>query len=406
VRILFLSPYVPSRIRIRPYYWIRSLVELGHSVHLVATVPPGDSPDTGQELRRWCSGIETFPLSQARTVANAVSALPRPARPLQLAYSRHQEAERRAGALAASGRFDVVHVEHMRGATLASRVRNVPIVFDAVDSISALFAETARHAPSRVQRWLARLDLQRSRRFEARAPFLFSRVVVTSEREAAAFVGLAGPSARERIQVISNGVDTAYFEPARLDGRRAVLFTGKLSYHANMAAALRLVRRIMPIVWRARPRTPVVIAGKDPPTVVRALAADPRVLVTGYVSDMRGVFAHAAVAVCPLVYGAGVQNKALEALASGVPVILTSSAAEALSGIPGRDYIVADVDDEIARAVVALLEDPVQAAALGASGRAYVTRHHDRRAMCGRLVDTYRAVAGTTRGVACAAAAR
>lgn len=400
MRILFLSPYVPSRIRIRPYYWIRSLVELGHSVHLVALAPPDDSAASVEEVERFCSGLDRFRLSRARTLGNAVWALPQPATPLQLAYSHHAAAERRVEELLATGRFDVVHIEHMRGAVLASRAVGVPVVFDAVDSISALFAEAARHAPSRLQRWIAASDLARSRRFEARAPFLFSRVVVTSDREAAAFVDLAGPEAHHRVSVVSNGVDTAYFRPAGSEGRRAVLFTGKLSYHANVAAALRLVRRVMPIVWRTRPETPVLIAGKDPPNAVRELARDPRVRVTGYVSDMREVFAQAVVAVCPLVYGAGIQNKVLEALASGVPVVLTSSAAAALSGIAGRDYVVADLDAEIAQAIVALFEERARAAALGAAGRDYVVRHHEWRELAHRLVAVYRHTQDSDAGAA------
>lgn len=390
MRVLFLSPYIPSRIRIRPYYWIRSLAELGHEVHLVAVTPPGDLPIPEKDLCRLCSAVDCYLLSRSRTLANAVRALPRREKPLQLAYSHHPDAERRVAALVARGCFDVVHIEHMRGVALAARARGVPVVFDAVDSISALFAEAARHAPSRVHRWMARMDLHRSRRFEARAPFMFSRVVVTSEHEAAAFLQLAGPPARERLRVVSNGVDTAYFHPGALDDRRAVIFTGKLGYHANAAAALRLVHRIMPMVWKARPETPVVIAGKDPPEAIRQLGGDPRIRVTGYVSDMREVFAQAVVAVCPLVYGAGVQNKVLEALSSGVPAIVTSAVARGLRGRAGRDYLVADDDAEIARAVVALFEDPKRARAFGAAGRDYVVRHHDWRALCQGLVETYR----------------
>jgi hypothetical protein len=205
VRVLFLSPYLPSRIRVRPYHWVRSLVALGHEVHLVALSPPEDAGTPADEMRRLCAGVDLFALARGRTLVNAVRALPRLHTPIQLAYSHHPRAEARAEQLAASGRFDVVHIEHLRGVALSSRIHGVPIVFDAVDSIAALFGETMRHAPSRGARWTARMDLARTRRFESRAPSRFTRMVVTSEREAAAFVGLAGPASRERLSVVPNG---------------------------------------------------------------------------------------------------------------------------------------------------------------------------------------------------------
>jgi glycosyltransferase involved in cell wall biosynthesis len=389
VRILFLSPYLPSQIRVRPYHWVRSLVGLGHEVHLVALKPPEDAGAQEDEMRRLCAGVDVFPLSRVRTALNAAAALPSPATPLQVAYSHHREAQRRVARLAASGRFDVAHIEHMRGVALTSDVRETPIVYDAVDSISALFDETVRHAPSVAQRLIARLDLGRSRRFEARVPYRVSRVVLTSQREAAAFVALAGEPARRRLSVVPNGVDTEYFRPIAGAQRRSVVFTGKLSYHANAAAAIRLVARIMPLVWGRFPETPVILAGKGPPEAVKALARDPRVSVTGYVDDMRTVLAKAAVAVCPLVYGAGIQNKVLEALASGVPAVMTVAASEALAGVPGRDYIAVEGDDDFADAVLELLEDGARRRRLGEAGLAYVRAHHQWPRLAEQLVRVY-----------------
>lgn len=394
VRILFLSPYVPSRIRVRPYHWILELAALGHAVHLVALQPPGEASPADEDLRDACERIDLFPLTRGRTLANAVRALHRPRVPLQLAYSQHPGAVRHVQQLAASGRFDVVHVEHMRGVALSRGVRGVPVVYDAVDSISALFAETARHAPSRGARLLARIDLARSRRFEADAPRAFSRVVVTSRHEAAAFVALAGDAAARRVTVVGNGVDAERFRPSNDDGRpRCVVFTGKLSYHANAAAAVRLVRRVMPIVWAQEPHAPVVLAGKDPSRAVAELAADPRVRVTGFLEDMRLAFADAAVAVCPLVYGAGIQNKVLESLASGVATVITPAAAGALSGVEGRHYLARESDGDIAEAVVTLLRDEALRRRLAAEGREYVLAHHRWEVLASRLVRVYEEVA-------------
>jgi glycosyltransferase involved in cell wall biosynthesis len=262
-------------------------------------------------------------------------------------------------------------------------------VWDAVDSISALFAETARLAPGRAQRWMARMDVGRTRRFEASAPRLFDRTLVTSPRDARAFSQLPGASALDRIATLPNGVDTEYFYPEATTTRDAVVFSGKLSYHANAAAALRLVQRVMPLIWAHRPNTSVILAGKDPPEMIRNLASDQRVQVTGYLEDLRPVFARAAVAVCPLVYGAGIQNKVLEAMACGVPVVTTRDAGAALSAIPGREVMLADSDAEFAEAAREMLDDPTARREMGDAGRAYVEREHQWSRLGARLAGIY-----------------
>lgn len=389
LRVLFVSPYLPSRIRVRPFHWIHALAGLGCRVHLVTLMPPEDRWASDAPLRDVCVAIDRFPLSRVRTLTNAAHAVATGA-PLQASYSRHAAASHHVARLAASGEFDVVHVEHLRGTALASGVRTVPVIFDAVDSISLLFEQAAALAPGRLSRVLAQLDLARTRRFEARAPRQFARTLVTSARERDAFIRLAGPDVSDRLAVLPNGVDLDYFKPTHEPIDTAtVLFSGKLSYHANRAAALRLVRGIMPRVWATRPDVRVVLAGKDPSPALTALAADPRVSLTGFVEDLRPHVARASIAVAPLVYGAGIQNKVLEAMACGVPVVTSVDAAQALSARAGQDLLVADSDEAFARDILGLLDDEARRQAIGRAGRAYVEAYHDWNAQGRRLQAIY-----------------
>ncbi len=390
MRVLFVSPYVPSHIRIRPFAWIRALSNLGCRVHLVALRPPEDGGLSDAPVRACCDACEVFPLSAMQTAVNGLLAL-RSGVPIQAAYSRSRIAERRIRELAAGGDFDVVHVEHLRGALLPPNPCPAPTVYDAVDCITRLFEQAARLAPGIKQRALARLDLSRTRRFEACAPYRFDRVLVSSEGEARAFRDLAGPDAASRVRAIPNGVDTDAFSVSRDDDGRTVLFAGKMSYHANEAAALRLAGRIMPRVWAQRSDARLVIAGKDPSQAVLQLAnaRSGRIAVTGYVHDLRTVLSRATVLAAPLVYAAGIQNKVLEAMACGAPVITSPSACASLQATVGRDLVSADDDEEFASAIVQLLSNPARRAALGSAGRRYVVEHHRWPALAERLVALY-----------------
>lgn len=390
MKVLFVTPYLPSRVRIRPFQWIQALAANGCTVHLVSLMPPEDRWADDTPLRGACQAIDRFDLTRAHTLANAARAVVTGA-PLQAEYSRHPQAMAQIARLAAGGDFDVVHVEHLRGVVLANDVTTTPVVLDAVDSISMLFEQAARHAPHATQRLTATLDLARTRRFEARLPRRFARTLTTSRRERDAFIRLAGADVADRIVSIPNGVDLSYFQPAATPDAEGgtVLFTGKMSYHANVAAALRLVRDIMPLVWQSRPDVRVVLAGKDPPPDLKALGADPRVSVTGYVDDLRPHFAQAAVAVSPLVYGAGIQNKVLEAMACGVPVITTPEAADALVARVGTEIRVADSNAAFSQQIVELLGDTSRRRACGEAGRQYVEAHHDWHTLGRQLIGIY-----------------
>jgi glycosyltransferase involved in cell wall biosynthesis len=397
MRILFVSPYIPSPIRVRPYQWIRALARLGHRVRLVALRPPEDRWLADVPVRDCCESVTVFPLSRRRTLANAVWALPRRL-PLQAAYSLHEDAE--LAVAAESAQCDVVHVEHLRGALLARRLppTGPPRVIDAVDSITTLFEQTLAHAPNWRHRLMAKADLPRTRVFEAGLPRLFDRVVVSAPGDATRFRTLSGAGDAARIAALPNGVDLDHFRSGgRAPDPGTVLFTGKMSYHANAAAAVRLVERVMPRVWQERPDARVVIAGKDPGPAIRRLARDSRVTVTGFVDDLRPLFWSATLVAAPLVYGAGIQNKVLEAMACGVPVVASPTACDALSAVPGQDLLVGRDDGELARHTLALLASEGLRRAVAGHGRRYVSVHHDWSRLASALVGVYESAGAARR---------
>jgi glycosyltransferase involved in cell wall biosynthesis len=120
------------------------------------------------------------------------------------------------------------------------------------------------------------------------------------------------------------------------------------------------------------------LVGKDPSRELGRLAAarPGQVVITGTVPDVRPYLRKAAVAVAPLVYGVGCQNKVLEAMACGTPVVATPRAVGALSAVPGRDVVVADGPQAFSDALLRLLEHPAEQSEVGRAGRAYVETHH------------------------------
>ncbi|RLC75841.1 MAG: glycosyl transferase family 1 [Chloroflexi bacterium] len=403
--ILYVTPYVPSRIRTRPYNLIRALVGLGHHVTLLtaATTSPEEQAHA-DKLRDWGVRVEVFPVSLARSLSNCLLALPT-REPLQAVYSYHPAMERRLSELMKEHAFDVVHIEHLRAARLVRAVGHTPVVYDSVDCISLLFEQAAQGGAQLRSRLMTAVDLARTRRYEARLLTRYNQVVVTSRRDKEALEGLAhrylsSDTRTAPITVVTNGVDLEYFHPPEtrffrkqsdknLVSPPTIVFTGKMSYHANVAAALYFARDVLPLIWERDPRVRLQIVGQDPPEAVRQLAADERVEVTGTVDDLRPYLAQATVAVCPVPYAVGVQFKVLEAMAMETPVVCTSAAFAGLEAQRGKEALVADGPEAFATQILRICSDPILAERLSSAGRRYVETHHSWKTGARRLEKVY-----------------
>ncbi len=385
MRVLFITPYVPSPIRVRPYELLRALAAAGMEPTIVCAATPDDSAAIDR-LRRLGFVTHAVPVAtHERLMATATGAWR--GLPLQAAYGAVAPLAHRIRDLLAHESFDLAHIEHLRAAALRPLLRDLPVVYDAVDCISLLLERTRRAGPDLRSRIIAAVELRRTRRFERRICTSVAAVAVTSREDAAALRSLAPESA---IRIVPNGVDLERFAPpCEPRAPNAIVFSGKLSYHANVAAARRLIDGIMPRVWAQRPDTEVWLVGSDPPRSLMSHTRDPRVVVTGRVPEVATYLQSATIAVSPLRYGVGVQNKVLEAMATATPVITDRQCLAALDATPGRDLLVAGDDQQFAELALALLHDAAMRDRIGNAGRAYVEKAHRWSESATRLINLY-----------------
>jgi glycosyltransferase involved in cell wall biosynthesis len=403
MKILYITPYVPNPIRVRPYNFVRTLARHGHQVTLAALCERPQERQTLDEFRAQGVQIITAPLTQLRRAWNGLRTLPT-RQPLQAEYCYTPVFRKLLFEAVQTQAFDVIHVEHLRGAEygvwLEAQMRahrlakRVPIVWDSVDCISYLFQQAMHQSANLRTRLMTRIELGRTRRYEGRITTRFDHVFVASAADKKAFEALG--TAHGPISVVPNGVDLEYFHPGDLAQRQSsIVFSGKMSYHANVTAAHYLATQVMPLVWATRPEVQLVIAGSRPPKSIMALAGEypGHVTVTGYLPDLRTPLQQACIAAAPLLYGAGVQNKVLEAMACATPVIATSRAVNALDVKPGVDCLVADTPQAFADAILQLLGNAALRRQIGAAGRCYVEAQHNWHSITTRMESIYSEVA-------------
>jgi glycosyltransferase involved in cell wall biosynthesis len=276
--------------------------------------------------------------------------------------------------LVAEQAFDVVLFHGKPVYSAIADLPQLPLAVDFCDATSMRILASAEHAGLFRRSWLLhryRQMLRTERTVVGRTPHL--AFISARDREA-----ILGPQATAL--VLPNGVDLSYWtRHARCPEPHTLIFTGVMDYAPNEDAALFLIEQLAPRVRRALPDLQVLIVGRSPTAQLRARAANqPGVTVTGFVDDLRPYLERATAFVAPLRFGAGMQNKVLEALAMELPVVSTPLAADGLR-IDGQEspLVVAAEPDALAAQIIALLGDPRRAAQLAAAGRGFVERHFD-----------------------------
>lgn len=374
MRVLMLAhrvPYPPfTGDRLRAYHIARHLARR-HQLTLACPVTE-DEHSTSRQLRRLLPDVEYAPLTALGRSVAALSALAGP-RPLSVGYFASRALARRVDARLAQERFDVVYVSSSPMAQYVS-ARELPVVLDFVDVDSDKWAQYAAATPP-PRRWLYRLEARRLRRYEAQVGRQAAVAVFVTPAEEALF-RTSAPDART--VVIPNGVDTEYFQP----GARAaaspptIVFTGALDYRPNVDGVLHFSDAVLPRVRAEVPDVRCLVVGRRPSRAIRRLRRQ-AIDVIGDVPDVRPYMRQAHVAIAPLRLARGLQNKVLEAMAMGLPVVASPGPAQGVSAMVGRDWFVETTPAAFAARVVHLLRDAGARRDVGRCARAFVQRHHD-----------------------------
>lgn len=291
---------------------------------------------------------------------------------LSLSYFRSGALRNRLAARLAESSYDLVYASSSPMAQYA-RGLGVPVVMDFVDVDSDKWAQYSRHSRPPLS-WLYRMEGRRLQAAESAIARWASLCLLATSAEETLLRSFA-PWAKTA--VIPNGIDLEYFRPAESRATApGVIFTGAMDYMPNVDAVRYFCDEILPRVRREVPDTRFYIVGLNPTAEVRALADGANVIVTGTVPDVRPYYERASVCVAPLRIGRGVQNKVLQAMALGMPVVASSVAQRGLLAEPGRHLHVEDDPTAFASLVVRLLGSPEERLAMGRRARAFVEGHH------------------------------
>lgn len=347
MQILFISPRQcwPARsgARLREYHFVRALALRAELTYLHFS-DPGQPPLTRDNLP-FCRDVVAVPKPESYGIGQLIQGVAG-RWPLPILNYTSAEMSAAVDRLATGTHYDLIHLDsiHMIRYGQSPAVRGARIVYNWHNIESEAMRRFGATVPSLARRWYAN---QTAAKLEAIERGMLNDAfghVVCSQRELEQLHRIA-PGAR--VQVVENGVDTAFFAPqsARSEAGRQIVFVGTMDYYPNVEAATSFANRVWPEVREKLPDSRLLIVGANPTPAVSALGGIPGVTVTGTVPDVRPYYHDALAAIVPLRTGGGTRLKILEAMAAGVPVVSTILGAEGLAVTPGSDILIADADD-------------------------------------------------------------
>ncbi|MEA2647235.1 MAG: polysaccharide biosynthesis protein PslH [Chloroflexota bacterium] len=294
-----------------------------------------------------------------------------------------QENEQMRLAIAASElplhEFDHVLVEHIGLAPLLPEGRQNHWILNLQQLGSRRARQALGLARTRRQRWAVGQELKKAVALEQWAMGAYDLCCVPSDEDAAEL----GPGA----VVVPNGVDVQAWKPTPIPAEPRVILTGTLNTAANLDGAQWLAHEVMPLVRRLVPDVTLDIVGRNPVPDFEALGREPGITLHVDVPDVAVHLKGARVATVPLRIGSGTRIKALEAMASGRPVVGTTIGLEGLHLNAGVEARVADDADGFADGIVRLLKDDEAATAMAEAARRHVEAEFDWDVIAGRFAD-------------------
>lgn len=360
--LLFLAhrvPFPPDKgDKIRSFHFLKHLASR-FRIHLGCFDDAFSDPAAANALRALCADVFCLPLRTETKIQRSLRAFINGKAISEAIYSDPAMVKwvaRKMNAHRIKHAFVFCSAMYPYAAPYASKTHVVLDIVDVDSEKWGSYSEVAAWPLSVIYR-REQIKMRELERAGARAADIS---LFVSAAEADCFAKIA-PDLRARTDHLENGVDLERFCPEAVYSSpfpaqsAAIVFTGAMDYRPNADAVEWFARKVFPRVRAEHSNAEFWIVGARPLTRVSRLAAHQGVHITGYVPDTRPYLANAACIVAPLQIARGVQNKVLEAMAMGKPLVVSPAALEGISAVPREEILVAEDAVQFANAVTAVL---------------------------------------------------
>ena len=374
MKIFVLLPRIPYPLekgdKLRAYNQIKQLAK-SNEIVLCALNDNAkvDEQAAFHALQPYCTSINFIKINKLQILFGLIRAFLK-GLPMQCGYFYNRKAAHKVDELIQKHQPDMLFGQLLRVAEYI-RHKSISKAIDYQDVFSYGMKRRADIA-SFATRPIYNMEYRRLKRYEATIfdDFDVKTIISEPDRE------LIPHPKKNEILIVPNGVDHEYFKPQECEKQYDLVFTGNMSYPPNVNAVDYLANEILPLVWKQLPEVKLYIAGASPDPKVKKAASD-RIIVSGWLDDIREAYAQSRIFIAPMRIGTGLQNKLLEAMSMRLPAITSPLANASLGAKPDQEILIGSNAEEMAQHIINLLTDKAKAEQIAQAGFDFTNRVYD-----------------------------
>ncbi len=348
--------------KLRAYYQLNELSKK-FEVTLIAISESKIHNEHLMKIKALCNAVHIIKINRLSILFNLIMAL-FSGRPLQTGYFFSWKGKQNVTKILNEVAPDHIYCQLIRCAAYVKDYHNCPKTIDYMDALSKGIERRIKQQ-NFLLKWLFKLEYRRLLAYERTIFDYFENKTIISEQDR----DYIFHPEKEKIKVISNGIDPSFFENLQLDKEYDLVFVGNLSYAPNVEA----VQYILKFILKNNPNWTCLISGANPGRTIKELcASNKNVRLVGWVDDIRESYQKGKIFIAPMMIGTGMQNKLLEAMASGLPCVTTKMTNNAIKAEDKREIIVANTPETFVQIIDNLLADNAMLNQIGNSGKDYV----------------------------------
>lgn len=375
MNILFLTPRLPYPLiggdRIKPYHLLSHLAKK-HNVTLVSFYQGKQDWRKFQvELEKLGLEVHIIPLNPIKAGLSCLLRIYQ-LKPLEILYYLQSEYRKKVKELLRTRKFDIGFSFFMRTAEYLKSVP-IPKVLIAEDC-RVLYQyrsyKESKNFPQKIVRLYEHLTLKR---YEPRTMLHFDRDTFVSSEDIA-YMNSILPL--DKYRLLTNGTEVDKFIPADFSIRDTILFTGNLGLWANRMMMDRIINSIFPAIKKAVPNATLTFVGARAPEYIKELDKSGFLKLYENVPDFVPYLQRARLFLHPHLGASGIQNKLLEAMSAGCPVVTTPSGNQGIHGIHNEHLMIGVTDEEIIQHSIDLLRNDEKAKKISENARNLIVKKH------------------------------
>ena len=373
MKIFVLLPRMPWPLekgdKLRAFNQIKQLAKNNEVVLCALNDKKSNKEEAFKALQPYCISVTFIDISKISILFNIIKSFFK-GLPLQCGYFYNKKAHKKIKNLIEKHKPDMLFGQLLRVAEYI-RYEKTPKTIDYQDVFSMGMKRRKEIAPFYMKPFF-NMEYKRLKRYEHNIFNDFDVKTIISAQDR----NFIDHERKDEILIVPNGVDYEYYTPQDCEKKYDIVFTGNMAYAPNVNAVEYLANHILPLVWKKLPETKLYIAGATPDPRVKKVASE-KIIISGWIDDMRDAYAQSRIFIAPMRIGTGLQNKLLEAMSMRLPCITTTLANNPLGAEIDKEILVGNNEHELANHIITLLTNKEKANTLAQSGYDFVRRVYD-----------------------------